>query len=587
MDIIKKLASSVREYKRNAILTSVYVALEVVVDALIPFTMTFLLDCIDESSNYIDIRGVILYGVIIIALAGVALLLGALSGVQCATASAGLSRNLRHDMFARIQDFSFKNLDKFSNASLITRLTTDVTFVQQAFMMIIRMAIRSPLMIVFAVVMSIMLGGPIALIYVVVIPVMTGLLILIFLRAHKYFKQVFKKYDRLNNVVEENISGMRVVKSNVQESAEIDKFTDSANDIYRLFSKAQGTVVYCGPVMQLSMYACITLIFYFGAKAVLGGTGHIQLKEISVLVMYATQVLMSLMMLHFIFVQTVIAKTSAERIYEVLTEVPDIVDEEDAATAVKDGSIDFENVSFKYSDDAELNSLSDIDLHIKSGETIGVLGSTGSSKTTLVQLIPRLYDVTEGKLKVGGVDVKDYKIKSLRDAVSMVLQKNVLFSGTIRENLLWGKEDASDEDIERALKISASDEFVSRLGGVETHVEQAGSNLSGGQRQRLCIARAIIGDPKILILDDSTSAVDMATDMHIRKAFKDLMPDTTKIIIAQRVASVMNCDRIIIMDGGRINGIGTHAELLSSNEIYREIYRSQVNQGGDFDAKNE
>ena len=588
MKIIKTLAASLREFRRNAIMTSVYVAMEVVVDALIPFMMTFLLECIDESKDFIDIPGVVTYGVIIIALAVIALLLGALSGVQCATASAGLSRNLRHDMFTKIQTYSFKNLDKFSNASLITRLTTDVTFVQQAFMMIIRMAIRSPLMIVFAVVMSIILGGPIALIYVLVIPIMIAALILIFLRAHKYFKKVFKKYDKLNNVVEENISGMRVVKSNVQENYETEKFTDSANEIYKLFSKAQGTIVFAGPVMQLSMYACITLIFYFGARAVLGdGGGHIQLKELSVLVMYATQVLMSLMMLSMIFVQTVIAKTSAERICEVLTEQPDIVDFDDAKTEVKDGSIDFENVSFKYSDDAELNSLSDIDLHIKSGETIGILGSTGSSKTTLVQLIPRLYDVTEGSLKVGGENVKDYKVKSLRDAVAMVLQKNVLFSGTIKENLLWGKEDATDEDIKRALEISASDEFVERLGGVETHVEQAGSNLSGGQRQRLCIARAIIGDPKILILDDSTSAVDMATDMHIRKAFKNLMPDTTKIIIAQRVASVMTCDRIIIMDGGRINGIGTHSELLKINDIYRDIYHSQVNQGGDFDAKND
>ena len=587
MKIVKTLAASLREFKRNAVLTSVYVAMEVVVDALIPFTMTFLLDCIDESKDFIDIRGVVTYGVIIIALAGIALLLGALSGIQCATASAGLSRNLRHDMFTKIQTYSFKNLDKFSNASLITRLTTDVTFVQQAFMMIIRMAIRSPLMIAFAVVMSIVLGGPMAVVYVFVIPIMIGALVLIFLRAHKYFKKVFKKYDKLNSVVEENIAGMRVVKSNVRESYETEKFANSADDIYKLFSKAQGTIVFAGPVMQLSMYACITLIFYFGARAVLGGGGHVQLKELSVLVMYATQVLMSLMMLSMIFVQTVIAKTSAERICEVLTEQPDIVDSPNAATVVKDGSIDFENVSFKYSEDAELNSLSDIDLHIKSGETIGILGSTGSSKTTLVQLIPRLYDVTEGSLKVGGVDVKDYKVKSLRDAVAMVLQKNVLFSGTIKENLLWGKEDATDEDIRRALEISASDEFVERLGGVETHVEQAGANLSGGQRQRLCIARAIIGHPKILILDDSTSAVDMATDMHIRKAFKDLMPDTTKIIIAQRVASVMTCDRIIIMDGGRINGIGTHSELLKINDIYRGIYHSQVNQGGDFDAKND
>ena len=584
MNILKTLAASVREYKRNAIYTSVFVALEVVVDALIPFTMTFLLECIDESTNYIDIPKVIMYGGIIIALAMIALLLGALSGVQCATASAGLSRNLRHDMFEKIQNYSFKNLDKFSNASLITRLTTDVTFVQQAFMMIIRMAIRSPLMIVFAVIMSVVLGGPIALIYVLVIPVMVTLLILIFLRAHKYFKQVFKKYDKLNSVVEENISGMRVVKSNVQEAKETDKFTDSANEIYRLFSKAQGTIVFAGPVMQLSMYTCIILIFYFGARAVLGG-GHIQLKEISTLVMYATQVLMSLMMLSMIFVQTVIAKTSAERICEVLTEQPDIVSKENAAQTVKDGSVDFDGVSFKYTEDAELFSLSGIDLHIKSGENIGIIGSTGSSKTTLVQLIPRLYDVSEGSLKVGGVDVKDYDIKSLRSAVSMVLQKNVLFSGTIRDNLLWGKEDATEEEMMRALEISSSAGFVNRLGGLDAKVEQAGSNLSGGQRQRLCIARAIIGDPKILILDDSTSAVDMGTDMRIRQAFSELMPDTTKIIIAQRIASVMRCDRIIVMDGGRISGVGTHKELYETNEIYRDVCDAQTKQGGDFDAK--
>ena len=586
MKMLTTLASSLREFKKNAILTPIYVSLEVVVDTLIPFMMKFLLDCFDQQTGNIDVKSAVIYGVIIVGLSLVALLFGALSGAQCAVASAGLARNLRHDMFSNIQSFSFKNLDKFSNSSLITRLTTDVVFVQQAFMMIIRTAIRAPLVLVFAIVMSVVIGGAISLIYVFVIPVMVFLLILIFLKASKYFKKVFKKYDVLNRVVEENVSGMRVVKSNVREDTEIEKFTSASNDIYKLFSKAQGIIVYSGPVMQISMYVCITLICYFGARAVVGDA-NMDVSNISVLTTYAMQVLMSLMMLSFIFVQVVIAKASAERIYEVLVERSDITDKENCVTAVKDGSITFENVSFKYSDTAEGDSLIDVDLQIKSGETIGILGSTGSSKTTLVQLIPRLYDVSQGRLLVGGVDVRDYSVTSLRSAVSMVLQKNVLFSGTIRENLLWGNPDATDEQIALALKISASDEFVDRLGGLETKIEQGGANLSGGQRQRLCIARAIIGNPKILILDDSTSAVDMGTDARIRKWFAEFMPDTTKIIIAQRVASVSGADRIIVMEGGRINGVGTHEQLLKDNEIYREIYQSQTRQGGDFDAKNE
>ena len=582
MKLIRLLARSIREYKKNAILTPVYVSLEVVVDTLIPFTMTYLLKCF-QGEGPLDLTPIFIYGGIIVALAFVALLLGALSGMQCAIASSGFARNLRKDMFYRIQTYSFNNLDKFSNASLITRMTTDVSFVQQAFMMIIRIAVRSPLVLIFAVIMSVIIGGPMALIYVGIIPFMAALLIIIFANASKHFKKLFKKYDKLNNVVEENISGMRVVKSNVQEAYETEKFNETSQDIYKIFSKAQGIVVLTSPVMQLSMYTCITLIFYFGAHAILG-EGILDLEELSALITYAMQVLMSLMMLSMIFVQTVIAKSSAERICEVLTETPDIVNPENAVASVADGSIDFEGVSFKYDVKAELNSLSDIDLHIKSGETIGVIGSTGSGKTTFVQLIPRLYDVTEGTLKVGGVKVSDYDIKALRSSVAMVLQKNVLFSGTVKENLLWGKEDATDEDIARALKISESSEFIEKIGGLEAHVEQAGANLSGGQRQRLCIARAIIGNPKILIMDDSTSAVDMATDMNIRKAFKDFMPDTTKIIIAQRVASVASCDRIVVMDGGRINGVGTHDELMKNNVIYREVFESQNNKGGDFDV---
>ncbi len=587
MHIVKRLLKCVKDFKKNAILAPTFVALEVVVDTLIPYVMMYLLGCFPLDGTAIDINKVIMYGVILVALAFLALLFGALSGVQASYASAGLGRNIRSEMFEKIQDYSFENIDKFSNASLITRMTTDVMYVMNAFMMLIRMAVRSPLVLIFGVVASAIIGGPIAAIYVVVVPVMTCCIILLFTRASKHFKKLFKKIDKMNNVVEENIRGMRVVKSNNQEEFEKQKFTKSADDIMNTFTKAQRIMVMGMPIMQIFMYATIVLIFHFGSHKIIetNAVGLSQ-NQLSSLITYATQILMSLMMLSMLFVQLVIAKSSAERICEVLEEQPKIVSKENAEKVVPDGSIDYENVTFKYSESAAIDSLSNINLHIRSGEVIGILGSTGSAKTTLVQLIPRLYDVTTGELKVGGKNVKDYDIKALRSSVAMVLQKNVLFSGTVRQNLLWGKEDATEEEIANALKISASDEFVERIGGLEAKIEQGGANLSGGQRQRLCIARAILAKPKILILDDSTSAVDMNTDKRIRKAFSEFMPDTTKIIIAQRIASVIDADRILVMDDGKISGIGTHDELMNVNEIYTEIYNSQNMEGGDFDAEN-
>lgn len=584
MPIIKRLLKCVKGFKKNAILAPVYVAIEVVIDTLIPYTMMFLLNCFD-SDTPVDIGKVVTYGGILIALAFLALLFGALSGVQCSYAAAGLGRNIRAEMFEKIQTYSFENIDKFSNASLITRMTTDVMYVMNAFMMLIRMAVRSPLVLIFGIVMTIIIGGPIAAIYVAVVPIMTACIISLFIFASKHFKKLFKKIDKLNNVVEENIRGMRVVKSNNQENFERQKFNNSADDIMNTFTKAQRIMVLSTPIMQTFMYACIVLIFYFGSQKIID-TNSVELSpsQLSSLITYATQILMSLMMLSMVFMQIVIAKSSAERIYEVLEEQPKIFTKEGAETVVENGDIDFDNVTFKYHESAAIDSLSDVNLHIKSGEVIGVLGSTGSAKTTLVQLIPRLYDVTSGELKVGGKNVKDYDLKALRSSVAMVLQKNVLFSGTVRQNLLWGKEDATEEEIQNALMISASDEFVERIGGLEAKIEQGGANLSGGQRQRLCIARAILSNPKILILDDSTSAVDMNTDKRIRKAFSEFMPETTKIIIAQRIASVIDADRILVMDDGKINGIGTHEELMNVNAIYTEIYNSQHMEGGDFDA---
>lgn len=585
-DMIKRLSKSVREYKKNAILSPIFIALEVVMDISIPFVMTQnLLPEVKEG----NVGGILLYGGILLVMAMIALVFGVISGWHCSTAAVGFGKNLRKDMFYAVQNYSFGNIDKFSSSSIITRMTTDVNFVQQAFMMIIRVALRSPLMLIFGLVASIMIGGPIAGVLVVVAPALAFALIMIFKAAHKHFKELFKKYDKMNNVVEENIRGMRVVKSNVRETSEIDKFNATSDDIYRTFTKAERIVMLSGPVMQLCMYVAMTLIAWLASEAIINGELFslpmgIGTEDLSGLITYTIQIMIGLIMLSMVVVQIVIAKASAERICELLEEKSDIVSPENAVSSVKDGSIDLINVSFSYKKGAKRKTLSDIDLHIKSGETVGIIGATGSGKSTLVQLIPRLYDVTDGELKVGGVNVKDYDLGALRRSVAMVLQKNVLFSGSIRDNLKWGNENATEEDLENALKISRADEFVERIGGLDFVLDQGGANVSGGQKQRLCIARAIIGKPKILILDDSTSAVDVRTDSEIRKAFKDFIPETTKIIIAQRVSSVKDADKIIVMDGGRIDAVGTHKELLGVNEIYTDVYSSQENEGGDFDA---
>ena len=586
MNMIKRLAGSVREYKKNAILSPIFIALEVVMDISIPFVMTQMLLPRVKSG---DVKGILIYGGILLLLSIVALVFGVISGWQCSTAAVGFGKNLRKDMFYAVQKYSFKNIDKFSSSSIITRMTTDVNFVQQAFMMIIRVALRSPLMLIFGLVASIMIGGPIAGVLVVVAPLLAFALVMLFKSAHKHFVSLFKKYDVMNNVVEENIRGMRVVKSNVREESEIEKFNASSDDIFKTFTKAQRIVVLSGPVMQLCMYVAMTLIGWFASEAIINGEIFsirigLGTEDLSGLITYTIQIMIGLMMLSMVVVQIVIAKASAERICEILEESSDIVSPENAVNEVIDGSIDFDHVSFSYKEDAERHTLDDIDLHIKSGETVGVIGATGSGKSTLVQLIPRLYDVTGGTLKIGGVCVKDYDLDVLRRAVAMVLQKNVLFSGTIRDNVKWGNENADDEIINEALAISRADEFVERIGGLDFMLDQGGANLSGGQRQRLCIARAVVGKPKILILDDSTSAVDVKTDAEIREAFKKYIPGTTKIIIAQRISSVKDADKIIVLDGGRIDAVGTHETLLGSNAIYTDVYTSQENEGGDFDA---
>ena len=586
MNMIKMLSKSVREYKKNAVLSPIFIALEVVMDISIPFVMTrMLLPCVETG----DVRGIVLNGALVLLMAVVALLFGVISGWHCSTAAVGFGKNLRKDMFYSVQNFSFKNIDKFSTSSIITRMTTDVNFVQQAFMMLIRVALRSPLMLIFGLVATFMIGGPIATVLVFVVPVLAVSLILIFKAAHKHFKVLFKKYDVMNNVVEENVRAVRVVKSNVREDHEIEKFNASSDAIFKTFTKAQRIVVLSGPAMQLCLYTAITLIGWFSANAIIDGnifglSVAMTKADLSGLITYAIQIMIALMMLSFVVIQIVIARASAERICELLEERSDIVSPENAVMEVSDGSIDFCHVDFSYNEDANRNTLSDIDLHIKSGETVGIIGATGSGKTTLVQLLPRLYDVSKGELKVGGVNVKNYDLNALRGAVAMVLQKNVLFSGTIRDNLKWGNENATDDELLSAAKIARADEFLDRIGSFDFMLEQGGTNLSGGQRQRLCIARAIVGSPKILILDDSTSAVDVKTDAEIRNAFKEFIPETTKIIIAQRISSVKDADKIIVMDGGRIDAVGTHGSLYGNNVIYTDVYDSQQNEGGDFDA---
>lgn len=577
--MIKKLASYIKEYKKASILTPVFVILEVVMEVIIPMLMSKIIDIGIPNS---DIKYILEIGILLTISAIMSLVFGMLSGRFAAKASSGFAKNLRQGMFYKIQEFSFEDIDKFSTSSLITRLTTDVTNVQMAFMMIIRILVRGPVMLIAALFMAFSIDARLSCVFLVAIPILGVALFYIAIKAHPNFEKLFKKYDKLNEVVQENVSGIRVVKAYANEEHEEKKFGDVNNEVYNYFKKAEKIVAFNSPIMQFVVYFSVLIISWLGAKFIIGGT--FQTGELSSLITYAWQILMSLMMLSMVFVMIIISQSSAERIVEVLDQEPSIKNKKNAIKTIKDGSITFEHVSFAYSDEKDPNkfALRDINLEIKSGETIGIIGGTGSSKSSLVQLIPRLYDATKGTVKVGGVNVKDYDMESLRDSVSMVLQKNVLFSGTIAKNLRWGDKNADDEELEKASKLAQADGFVQEFPEkYETYIDQGGTNVSGGQRQRLCIARALLKKPKILILDDSTSAVDTKTDSYIRRAFREEIPNTTKIIIAQRVTSVEDCDRIIVMDEGKINGIGTSEELLKTNKIYQEVYNSQMKGGED------
>ena len=579
--MLKTLMKSIGEYRKVTILTPVLVIGEVIVECLIPFIISTL---VSEIQQGCELSVIMRYGGLLIVMAGAALLLGWAAGTTCAAASTGFARNLRRNMFYSIQGYSFANIDKFSTSSLVTRLTTDVTNVQFAFMMIIRTAIRCPLMLVFAFTISFIMAGSMSFIFLFTIPVLAIGLILVIWKTVPLFRKVFKKYDRLNESIQENVQAMRVVKSYVREDYEKKKFAAAAEDVCADFTRAEKILALNSPLMQFCVYAASTLIMGVGAYVIITTRGtDLDVGQLSALLNYSIQILMSLMMLSMVFVMITMAFESAHRISEVLQEKSSLTSPPNAVTQVKDGSIDFDNVNFRYSEHAERMALSNVNLHIRSGETIGILGGTGSSKSSLIQLIPRLYDVTEGCVKVGGIDVRDYDLEALRNQVAVVLQKNVLFSGTIKENLRWGDQNATDEELVQACKLAQADEFIRQFPkGYDTYIEQGGTNVSGGQKQRLCIARALLKKPKILILDDSTSAVDTKTDALIRKAFREYLPDTTKIIVAQRVASVEDADRILIMDGGQIVAIGNHEELLASNPIYQEIYESQ-NKGGKAD----
>ncbi|MBD5115686.1 MAG: ABC transporter ATP-binding protein [Ruminococcaceae bacterium] len=572
--MIKTLLKSVREYKSTSILTPIFVSIEVIMECLIPFVIAELINEIQAGCEFKVIAG---YGGVLVVMAIVSLTFGALAGRTCATASCGFAKNLRKDIFYKVQGFSFENIDRFSTSSLVTRLTTDVTNVQMAFMMMIRMAVRCPFMLIFSFTMAFVMGGRMAWIFVVLLPLMGFGLFLIIKKAMPLFKSVFKKYDNLNESIQENIKGMRVVKSFVREKYEQEKFAFAASDVCKDFTKAEKILAFNGPLMQFCLYSVMLFVLSFGSYTVISSTGiDLQVGQLSALLTYSFQILNSLMMVSMIFVMMTMSAESARRIVEVVSEESTLSSPENAVYEVKDGSIDFDNVSFRYSAKSEKPALSDIDLHIRSGETIGIIGGTGSSKSSLIQLISRLYDVSEGEVRVGGIDVRDYDLETLRNQVAVVLQKNVLFSGTIKENLRWGNKEATDEEMIEACKIACADEFISGFpDGYDTYIEQGGTNVSGGQKQRLCIARALLKKPKILILDDSTSAVDTKTDAMIRSGFKKFMPDTTKIIIAQRTSSVQDADRIVILDGGKINAVGTHEELLRSSEIYKEVYTSQ------------
>ena len=569
--MVKTLAKCIREYKVASIITPIFMIFEVILEVLIPYFMASL---IDNGIDKGDMNYIIKLGLVLAVTALASLTFAAFAAKYGAIASAGFAKNLRHDMYYKIQGFSFANIDKFSSASLVTRMTTDVTNIQNSYQMILRMAFRAPCMMIFAMVMSFNVNARLSWIFVIFIPVIAFALFLIIRFAHPVFTRVFKKYDKLNNVVQENLHGIRVVKSFVREEHEKEKFNKMSGEIYSDFSKAEKIIAFNMPVMQICIYSCILLISWFSARLIVAG--DMTTGELTSMMTYIMQILMSLMFLSIVFVLITLSRASGERIAEILNEESTITDPESPVTEIKNGSIVFDHVNFSYAGDKDKLCLKDADLKINSGETVGIIGGTGSSKSTLVQLIPRLYDVTEGRVLVGGVDVREYEIKALRDSVAMVLQKNVLFSGTIKENLRWGDPDASDEDIVRVCRLACADEFIEKMPDkYDTYIEQGGTNVSGGQRQRLCIARALLKKPKILILDDSTSAVDTKTDSLIRKAFSEMIPDTTKIIIAQRISSVQDADKIIVLNNGEIDAVGSHEKLLKENKIYQEVYYSQ------------
>ena len=572
--MLKTLAKSIRQYKRESILSPVLVTLEVLLECMIPLYMsTMLKDITDEPT----MSNILIYGAILLVMAAFSLLFGILAGKYAATASAGFARNLRHDIYYKIQDFSFANIDKFSTSSLVTRMTTDVTNIQMAYMMIVRVAFRSPVMMIVSLAMTYSINWQMGVIFTILVPILGAGLFIIFKKVDPIFNKVFKKYDALNESVQENIKGIRVVKSYVREDYEIDKFDKAAENVRADFTRGEKIIALNNPLMQFCMWTAITMICFVGSMIVMQSAEEaLNRSDLMILIVYAAQTLSSLTMLSMIMVMISIAKTSADRVVEVLNEESTLTDPENPVYEVPNGDVEFDGVDFKYSEKADRRALKEIDLKVKSGQTIGILGGTGSSKTSLVNLIPRLYDVSKGSVKVGGIDVRDYDIEALRNQVAVVLQKNVLFSGTIKENLRWGNPDATDEELVRVCKLAQADEFIQGFPDkYDTYIEQGGSNVSGGQKQRLCIARALLKKPKILILDDSTSAVDTKTDALIRKAFREEIPDTTKFIIAQRVSSVEDADQIVIMDNGTIAAVGTHEELLANNKIYQEVYYSQ------------
>ena len=574
----KTLFKSIREYRKQSLLAPILVILEVLMEVLIPLEMAKIIDVGIANG---DLGYIVQRGIVLVAMAMLALFFGVQAANMAAVAAAGYAKNLRHDIFYKVQDFSFKNIDHFSTSGLVTRMTTDITNVQMAYMMSIRLLARAPIMVLLSWVMTLLINVKIALLFLVVIPVLGGTLIYIAKKAHPHFIKVFDEYDELNNSVQENVNAARVVKAFVREDYEIKKFHGVSEYVYALFTKAEKIVAWNSPVMQFMMYTVVLLIAAIGGRSIVFGT--METGELTSVIVYALQILMSLSMVTFVFVMIMIAEASTDRITEVLNEVPEMQDKADAVKEVPSGDIVFDHVNFSYAGKDGNLSLKDISLHIKAGQTVGIIGGTGSAKSTLVQMIPRLYDVTGGSVKVGGIDVRNYNLEVLRDQVSMVLQKNVLFSGSIYENIRWGDEHASDEEVRRVCRLAQADGFISEFpSGYNTMIVQGGNNVSGGQKQRLCIARALLKKPKILILDDSTSAVDTRTDALIRKAFREEIPDTTKIIIAQRVSSIEDADQIIVLDGGRISGVGTSEELLKTNDIYREVYESQV-KGGEED----